>query len=502
MFNEFPTLIAAFERLWLDPQRAGRPALLDDDQQCLTYPALHATVGDLAGRLRTAGVGRGDRVALAMDRSTNLAVAILAVMAAGACPCPLEPKLGRDEIQRRFRMTGMTWTLVDASHADDPSLIDVPAERRLDLFGLPAAAPFWDTGATQHLDSFLLFTSGSSGKPKGVLQNHEGMRTNALGVVAHSRLDASDRLLHIMPLYHTNGVNNQLLAPLLAGSTVILCNRFKAEDMPALMERHTPTIVTGVPTMYSRMLPYEFSPASLAAVRMLRCGSAPITQELHKKIEAKFGRPLVVSYGLSEATCTSTMNPPGRRKIGSVGTVLPGQDVFLQGSGGKRLTEPGQDGEICIAGAILMTGYLEEGAGGVARSVGDTLHSGDLGRFDEEGYLFITGRIKDVIIRGGENLSPGLIEEAISAVAGVGSCCVVGRPDADLGEVPVAFVVPAPACREPLDKALLSAAVLDKLSRIHQPADYYFVDALPENAVGKVDRKRLATLVADGAALN
>ncbi|MFG5408318.1 class I adenylate-forming enzyme family protein [Piscinibacter sakaiensis] len=421
----------------------------------------------------------------------------MATMAAGACPCPLEPRLGPEETQRRYRLARLGWTLLEAGQADDPSLAHVPPERRLDLDALPEAAPHWDDGLGPDDASFLLFTSGSSGKPKGVLQNHRGMWANASGVIAHTALGPADRLLVVMPLYHTNGVNNQLLAPLLAGASVHLAARFRADEMPALMARVRPTIFTGVPTMYSRMLGERFDADALAGLRLLRCGSAPITEELHRRIEAHFGRALVNSYGLSEATCTSTINPPLRRKIGSVGTPLAGQSVFLQAADGSRVDGPGREGEVCVAGPVLMSGYLVEDGDGEPQSPGEVLHSGDLGRFDEDGYLFITGRLKDVIIRGGENLSPKLIEEALVEVPGVADCCVVGRADADLGEVPVAFVVRRPGA-EAVQPAALSAAVAARLSRIHQPADYRFVDALPENAVGKVDRKRLAQQLAAG----
>lgn len=487
-----PALLAALHDAWLDPARADAVALADDQREW-RYPELHAAVGGAAGRLRQAGIRRGDRVALAMARSAELAVAILAVMAAGACPCPLEPQLGAEETARRYRIARLDWTVCDAGHSDDPAFACVPPERMLPWQGLPAAAAFWDLAVPPESDAFLLFTSGSSGKPKGVLQSHLGMATNAQGVIAHTALAADDRLLHVMPLHHTNGVNNQLVAPLLAGASVWLAARFRADDMPALMARHRPTIVTGVPTIYSRMLAHEFAPESLAALRMLRCGSAPITEELHRRIEAKFGLPLVVSYGLSEATCTSTMNPPGSRRIGSVGTPLAGQDVFLAGADGQRLTAPGAQGEICIAGPILMLGYLDESADGHARPPGAVLHSGDLGRFDEQGYLYITGRIKDVIIRGGENLSPNLIEEALATLPGVSACCVVGQPDADLGEVPVAFIVrQAGHPGTPVQPAELDAAVLARLSRIHRPARYHFVESMPENSTGKIDRRRLA----------
>lgn len=488
-------LIAAFDQLWREPGRAEAIALCDDSH-AYTYLQLHHAVGGCAGWLRAQGVREGDRIAIAMERSAQMAVMILGVMAAGACPCPLEPMLGTEEATRRTVTATLKWIVIDAAHGDVSLQCGMPSDRCL-VYTQAAEehAADWHTEIDPQCAGFLLFTSGSSGAPKGVLQNHRGMLVNANGIAKRTGLSAHDKLLHIMPLHHTNGINNQLLAPLLAGSCIVLASRFKAENMPELLERHHPTIVTGVPTMYSRMLPLEFSRESLKDLRMLRCGSAPITEELHRRIEAKFGLPLVVSYGLSEATCTSTMNPPGARRIGSVGTPLEGQTVFLRGALGAPVLQAGQEGEICIAGPSLMTGYLLDGVAGVPDPVGETLSTGDLGRFDEDGYLYITGRLKDVIIRGGENLSPGLIEEVIARVSGVAACCVVARAHADLGEVPVAFVVRQEDRNgKELSFGAIADAVSMRLSRAHRPADVLFLQALPENGTGKVDRKRLREL--------
>ena len=233
------------------------------------------------------------------------------------------------------------------------------------------------------------------------------------------------------------------------------------------------------------MLDLAFEPASLAGLRYARCGSAPITEALHRRIEAFLGCPLLVSYGLSEATCTSTMNPPGARRVGTVGTVLAGQRVVLRQPDGSA-APAGGEGEICIEGDSLMLGYL--GAQGQAGVADGRLRTGDVGRFDADGYLTITGRIKDVIIRGGENISPALVEGVVAALPGVAACCVVGAPDADLGEVPVVFATRAGA--PPADEAGIRAAVLAGLGRIYVPRDVLWVRCL--NAVGKVDRKALA----------
>jgi len=356
----------------------------------------------------------------------------------------------------------------------------------------PPAGSFVDEGLGPADFAMMQFTSGSTGHPKGVLLTHGNLLCNARGVLAHTGITPADRLLHVMPLHHTNGINNQLVAPFIAGATVVLAAKFRAEEVRAQIHEHGITYMTGVPTMYSRILPHLGGRARLGSLRFLRCGSAPITVALHEQIEAAFGVPLVVSYGLSEATCTSTMNPPAARRVGSVGTVLEGQQVRLFSPGTAEEVPPGSEGEIRIAGPCLMARYI--GADSEQPIRDGWLSTGDLGRFDADGYLWITGRIKDVIIRGGENLSPQLIESILVGHPAVRACCVVGGPHADLGEVPVAFVTLHHG-RQAADEEL-KALVEERLSRIYVPAEIRFVDALPENSVGKVDRKALRRVLA------
>lgn len=241
--------------------------------------------------------------------------------------------------------------------------------------------------------------------------------------------------------------------------------------------------------MYARVLPHLRDRAKRRSLRFLRCGSAPIAVRLHEQIEAAFDVPLVVSYGLPEATCTSTMNPPDARRVGSVGTVLRGQQVRLFRPGTSEELPPGSEGEVCISGPCVMSGYLGSDSEQPVRH--GWLRSGDLGRFDPDGYLSITGCIKDLIIRGGENLSPRLIEDAISHHPAVQSCCVIGGPHPDLGEVPVAFVLLRDGETPRPDDDALRALVAERLPRTHIPAEIRFIEAWPETSVGKIDRRAL-----------
>lgn len=495
--NERPTSLAqAFEQVWHARDVQDRTALTDG-ARTLSYADLARETGAVAAHLSGRDARPGDAIAITMARSIDAVILLLAAIRAGMCPCVFEPKLAPEEVSARLVETGARFLVHDADHAALIDALTIPeGTGTIDFARLKEASYFSPLDVAADCPALLLFTSGSTGRPKVVQLTQAALLNNALGVLQQSELSSDDRLLHVMPIYHTNGVNNQLFAPLLAGASIAFCPRFRAEDMPELMTRFLPTIITGVPTMYSRMLAQHFDAQSLTTLRMARCGSAPITEALHREVEAKLGCPLVISYGLSEATCTSTLNPPMARRIGSVGKVLPGQTVKLRAADRTMTGAPNVEGEICIGGPNLMTGYLgAEDA--TSRTVADGwLRTGDLGRFDDDGYLYVTGRIKDVIIRGGENLSPLLIESVIVGESDIAACCVVGRAHRDLGEVPVAFVVPRNLTT--MDAARVQETVRQRLARIYVPHDVIFVESLPETAVGKVDRKTLAARLAAG----
>lgn len=520
MFSHARSLSHLLRERLIRHARAGRTALLGEFGS-VSYAGLREKIERFANPLN--GLARGEIVGLLGSRSPATVASFFGIMQVGGCPCIVDPRGSIEAVRDRLAAARARSVLLEGdceTMAEDLAGAGLRTRRLSRLAAEPSppgpggagarptteptARPGTETadggGLCESLTTddpaMVQLTSGSTGEARGVVLTHGNLLCNARGIIERTGLTPADRLLHLMPLHHTNGVNNQLIAPFLAGATVVLADRFRAEAVEDRIAEYRVTCLTGVPTMYSRMLPHLRDPARRGSLRLLRCGSAPISTTLHERIEAAFGVPLVVSYGLSEATCTSTMNPPAARRIGSVGTVLPGQQVRLLRPGSGEAVPDGGEGEVCIAGGSVMKGYVDGSTATVLRD--GWLRSGDLGRFDADGYLFITGRLKDVIVRGGVNLSPRAIESTLERHPAVEACCVVGEPHADFGEVPVAFVQPragaAPAAGE------LEALVAGRLSRANVPARIHLVDTLPENAVGKVDRAALARRVRGRAA--
>lgn len=455
------------------------------------YSALAEAIMRVSGLLLERGLARGERVALAAGRTADAVSGFLGILAAGGVAYVVDARLAPGSVSERLRSADIRWALADAEHAGFAANLSLQTVALLD--DARSARPRTVTDLTPGDDALLVSTSGSTSAPKAVLLTHGNLLSNARGVAQRTGVTPADRLLHMMPLQHTNGVNNLLIVPLACGASVVLLERFRAETFFDEIALHRPTYITGVATHYSRLLAHTPRRGALASLRFARSGSAPLAVQLHREVERHLGVPLIHSYGLSEATCTAAMNPPDARRVGTVGTALAGQRVAVFSPAAEAPVPAGSEGEICIAGPSLMKGYVP----GVAARDGPTirngwLRTGDLGRLDGDGYLTVTGRLKEIIIRGGENLSPGRIEEAILRDPAVHSCCVVGAPDPDLGEVPVAFVV----AREGFTprEQLVRDRVAQELPRPCVPARVFTLEALPEIGVGKIDRAALKRL--------
>ena len=373
--------------------------------------------------------------------------------------------------------------------------LDMADVTMVDVATLPAT-PIGDDSVvetTPEALALLIYTSGTTGKPKGVMLDHANLTAMVGMITTALDLTAADRCLLILPLFHVNGILVSVLSPLAAGGCTTVTGRFSPSTFFDTVEAVRPTYFSAVPAIYAMLsaLPADVEPDT-SSVRFAICGAAPMPAELIARFEQRYGTTIIEGYGLSECTCAATINPiDGPRKAGTVGPPLPGQEVALVGSDGRPTFE-GQ-GEVIVRGPNVMRGYLNKPED-TARTLEDGwLHTGDVGYFDVDGYLVLVDRVKDMIIRGGENIYPKEIENVLYTHEAVLEAAVVGRPHAVLGEEPVAFI----ALRTPgsVTPAELIEVCATSLARFKVPRDVIILEVLPKNSVGKIAKPELRNVV-------
>ncbi len=319
---------------------------------------------------------------------------------------------------------------------------------------------------------------------------HDNLQFMSSSLAEHLSLTPDDHCLLILPLFHVNAICVSFLAPMLTGGQLSVTGRFSPARFCDDVARLRPTYFSAVPTIYALLAsqPDEIV-TDTSSLRFAVCGAAPISKELLDRAEQRFGLVIVEGYGLTEGTCASACNPPaGVRKLGSVGPALPKQTLAIMDDSGALLP-PGSVGEVVVRGANVMHGYLGRPEETERTIVDGWLHTGDVGRLDEDGYLTLVDRVKDMIIRGGENIYPKEIENALATHDGVLEAAVVGAPNEVYGEVPVAYVVTYPD--SPVTEDQLTEHLRDRLTKVKLPVAIHIVDALPRNPVGKIDKPGL-----------
>ncbi|MCH5675082.1 class I adenylate-forming enzyme family protein [Streptomyces gilvus] len=468
-----------------DSRAARNPTgpCIEDDHRRLDNQEFLTRVHNAAAALRAHGIGAGDVVAAVLPNRLELVVIMFAAWRLGAAVTPVNPALTDPEARHQIEDSGAKAVIAD----------DTRALGTLDLATLAEPSSGAErpvAPASSDSLALIIYTSGTTGRPKGVMLDHANIAAMCRMIIDGLGLDETDHSLLILPLFHVNGIVVSVLSPLLAGGRATVAGRFGASTFFASVERVRPTYFSAVPAIYAMLvaLPDEVRPDT-SSLRRVICGAAPMPAELIARFESRFGVPVVEGYGLSEGTCASTLNPPGGlRKPGTVGLPLPGQAVAVMDADGNLLDD-GSAGEVVVRGPNVMRGYLglpEE----TARTIVDGwLHTGDVGRFDADGYLVLVDRIKDMIIRGGENIYPKEIENVLHAHPAVLEAAVVGAPDPVLGEVPVAHVVPMPGAEVTADDLIEHCR--GSLARIKVPLTVSLTEALPRNPVGKIDKRRL-----------
>ncbi|MEM6761498.1 MAG: malonyl-CoA synthase [Pseudomonadota bacterium] len=469
----------------------------------LSYGGLDAATARFANALVSRGVKPGDRVAAQVPKSIGALMLYLGAVRAGAIFLPLNTAYTAAEVEYFLtdaepavfvcapksegafkdltRNVGASLLTMgqDAAGEDGAGTLTQEADAASSAFGTVPRGPD-DLAA-------ILYTSGTTGRSKGAMLSHNNLLSNALTLKDLWRFTAADRLIHALPIYHTHGLFVATNVTLAAGGRLIFMPRFDADAIVEAMPGAT--AMMGVPTFYTRLLDHPGLNKSAAAnMRLFVSGSAPLLAETHARWLERTGHAILERYGMTE-TSMNTSNPyDGERRAGTVGFPLPGVEVRVTGETGEPLPT-GEIGAIEVRGPNVFGGYwrMPEKTAEELRQNGFFL-TGDLGRFDEEGYLSIVGRSKDLIISGGFNVYPKEVEGLIDDIDGVQESAVIGLPHPDFGEGVVAVVVPS---RAGLSEGDVLNPLASVLAKYKQPKRVFVVDALPRNTMGKVQKAAL-----------
>jgi acyl-CoA synthetase (AMP-forming)/AMP-acid ligase II len=479
---------------WNTPPGDG-VCIRDDDTQ-LTHEQFLDRISAFAEQLAELGFGRGDLLAVMLPNRVELLVALFAAWRLGGAATPVNPNFTPTEAAYQIEDSRAKLVLNTGPHAPGGGRPTIHVDEMRTTLDGPARDPFPVTGSDIAL---VIYTSGSTGRPKGVLLDHDNADAMSGSMAQHLRLTPDDHCMLILPLFHVNAIMVSALAVLRVGGRLSVIPGFSASRFWDDVERLRPTYFSAVPTIYAILaaMPESVRPDT-SSLRFAICGAAPVSAELLEKCAERFGLALVEGYGLTEGTCASACNPvDGVRKIGTVGPALPGQRIAIQRADGMW-ADPGENGEVLIAGPTIMRGYLDRPEATAATVVDGWLHTGDVGHLDEDGYLTLVDRIKDMIIRGGENIYPKEIEAALALVPEVLEAAVVARPDPVLGEIPIAYVTVYPG--SVVTPEQLIEHCRHHLTRVKVPESIHIVEGLPKNPVGKIDKPALRAKLQGSAA--
>jgi malonyl-CoA/methylmalonyl-CoA synthetase len=464
---------------WAANWRAApdRPVLCDLEGTWVTGGQLLDRTATVAGRLAAAGLAPGDRVVVSGSSSVALVVAHAAALRLGLVVVPVNADFSEREVEAIVADAGPRGAVVDRPEMAGwmRSLgVEVVSGIEVDLPDGPT--PELDT-ATPSDPALLPYTSGTTGRPKGALLSHGNLLASAEAILVAWRWTADDRLILCLPLFHMHGLGVGVHGTLLAGASAVLQRRFDVESVLSAVDSTGATMFFGVPTMYARLAEADGA-GRLAGLRLCVSGSAPLSADMHRLVEERCGQRILERYGMTETVMLVSNPYDGERRAGAVGFPFPGVELRLAPA----------NGEIEVRGPNVFAGYFER-PDATAESFTDDgwFRTGDIGAVDDDGYVSIVGRAKELIISGGYNVYPREIEDLLREQPGVVDAAVVGTPSAEWGEVVTAYLEGRPD----LDGEAVVAAVAAGLAPYKKPRIVHRVDALPRNPMGKVVRADL-----------
>jgi len=472
----------------------------------ISYSRLDEIANSIANGLRELGVEKGDKVCLYMTNCAEYIYCFFGVTRAGAVATPINALLKAEEItyiinnsdakalitQCKFEETANKFLpdcprlkTIIISDADDAS------EGKISLATLMKADSSRPSVVVEPGDvAAIIYTSGTTGHPKGVELTHGNYIADSQQTAEAAKMNGEDRFLCILPLFHVNAQVVTTMSPMYAGATMILLDGFSPKTFLPALAQYKATAFSGVPTVYAILnsLP-DAEDYDLSALRFCICGAAPMPVEVFNTFEKKYKAFILEGYGLSEGTCASSLNPlDGKRKIGSIGLPLHGQEMKIFDDSDNEMPH-GKVGEIVVRGQNVMKGYYNNPEATTETLKNGWLHTGDLGHMDEDGYFYIVGRKKEMIIRGGENIYPKEAEEVLYRHPSIMEAAVVGIPDKLWGEEVMAFIVLNEGAR------MTGEEVIDyckeHLADFKCPRRVEFAESFPKTATGKIQKNKI-----------
>ncbi len=481
---------------------ALEPAIISiNPPVAVTYRALDQQVEQLAGQLSASGLKRGDCIGTSLPNGLEFLVVFLALARARLVAAPFNPAYKSDELRlsiEHLKVKALVAHSDDATARQAATAAGVPqwnpvvsSSGTVSLAGVSRVSGSSDVSPDPSDDVLFIRTSGTTGKPKVVPLTHSNILASALGIASHYRLTAADRSLVVMPLFHGHGLIGAALSTLSSGGALIVPPRFSASTFWAAFREHRATWYSAVPTIHQVLLARADSDGAPAqGPRFIRSCSAPLAPAVLRGVEDRFGAPLLEAYGMTETSHQVASNPlpPRPHKAGTVG-IGTGVELAVIDETGRRLSANAR-GEVVVRGPGVMKGYRDNPEANAQSFVDGWFRSGDIGVFDSDGYLALTGRIKELINRGGEKISPTEVEAILMEDSAVAEAAVFGVPDPKYGEEVWAAV----ALKGEADQDRLQALCREHLADFKVPKVIRVVPALPRNATGKIDRRAVAAL--------